>query len=72
MVSLSAASLYAAHIQAFRAPMMLALDEYFNVCSLPTGDGGLSVLQRLYDSLNGLDMLRVPRPTRAERGLMRR
>lgn len=49
--------------------MLLALDLYFKAT---TPEEGIAVLQKLYDSLNALDISNVPRPTVAERNLMRR
>ena len=55
--------------QSLRASMILALDLYFKST---TPEEGIAVLSKLYDTLNGLDISSIPRPTIAERNLMRR
>ena len=53
------------HLTVFRAPLIMALDHYFDS---PTVD----VLRELYDALNAVDLSQMPRPSATEQQLMRR
>ena len=53
------------HIAAFRAPLIMALDHYFESPSI-------DVLRELYDTLNAVDLASMPRPSPTEQQLMRR
>lgn len=52
-------------IEAFKKPLELALDEFFD-------NQSMNVLQKLYDQLNAIDVGALPAPTLLEQQLMRR
>jgi len=53
------------HLSVFRAPLILALDRYFD-----SKDGEEEVLRSLFAALNGLDTTTMPRPLGSARALM--